>query len=740
MTLSPTRRPSRHASATPPPALFAVVALFIGLLGGTALAATPTLSSAITDETGVLASGTAQIDAAQRRLFDETGVQLYVLFAKTTDGQDIGQYALDVGNANGLTGTDVLLVVATVDHADWLQTGPDLRGVLSQNEIDAVLRTLENRLKAGDFVGGVVTVADGLRAALPASGPTAVPATAVPTSNVPPTAVPPTAVPTSDVRPTAAPLPTTVPGAGGGGTDTGGGSPIGLIVVLVILAIVAFVAVRLFRARGEYRERSAQEGLGRQANSMLIETDDAMRAAEQEVGFAEAQFGEAQAAPFKAALDAARQELGAAFSLSQKLDDETPETPEQRREMLQEIIDRCTKAKAIVAEQQASIDNLRELEKNVEQVLKQTGADADAVEARMAAAADTLTRLGRYAPASWQPVAGNREAATKKLAAARAALSSGLAAVTAGKRDEAAVNARTAQSGVVEAGRLLDGLDQTAQSLDEMAGKLPALLQHVQTDVSQAQASVSAGTSPDAKPAVDRAAAALAQANALAAAGAPDVMAAYRQATDASTAIDQTLTGIRDTEAAQQRAVASAQGAIQTAESSIAQASSVIDAFARIPSVGRRARTRLAEAQGWLDRANQLLPSDPAGAKQAAQNADQLADEAASEAQANVGGDTRPPGGWGMAPPRQGDGGGALPFLLGAVLGGIFSGGHSGSGGGGGWGGGGWGGGGGSSGGGRGFGGFGSGGFGGGSGGGGSFGGGGNGGGFGGGRGGGGCW
>jgi uncharacterized membrane protein YgcG len=712
-----TWRLPRRPSLTGLPALICLVALFFGLLGGTALAAVPTLSSAITDETGLLSSGTTQIDGAQRRLFDETGVQLFVLFVKTTGGQDIGQYALDVGNANGLTGTDALLVVATVDRTDWLQSGPDLRNVLSQNEIDSILRNLESRLKAGDFVGGVLGVADGLEAALPRVGATPQPTVASPTA----------------APETARPLPTTVPGGSGGGTTSGGGSPLGLIVVILILAIVAFVAVRLFRARGEYRERAAQEGLGRQANSLLIETDDAMRAAEQELGFAEAQFGEAQAGPFKVALEAARQELAAAFSLSQKLDDETPETPEQRRQMLQEIIDRCTKAKAIVAEQQASIDQLRELEKNVEGVLKQTSADADAVEARVAASTDAMTRLGRYAPASWQPVAGNREAATKKLATARAALSAGLAAVTAGKRDEAAVNTRTAQSAVVEAGRLLDGLDQTARSLDDMAGKLPALLQHVGADVSQAQAAIAAGTSPEAKPAVDRAAASLAQASALAAVGAPDVMAAYRQATDASSAIDQTLTGIRDTQAARQRAVAAAQAAVQTAESSIAQASSVIDAYARIPSVSRRARTRLAQAQSWLDRANQLLPSDPAGATQAAQNADQLADQAAQDVLYNVGDDGARPGGWGTAPPSQG-GSGAAPFLLGAILGGIFGGGNSGSGGGGSSsGGGGW------SGGGGGFGGFGSGGFGGGSGGGGNFGGG-HGGGFGGGRGGGGSW
>ena len=148
-------------------------------------------------------------------------------------------------------------------------------------------------------------------------------------------------------------------------------------------------------------------------------------------------------------------------------------------------------------------------------------------------------------------------------------------------------------------------------------------------------------------------------ASALAAATAPDVMAAYRQATDASTSIDQTLAGIRDTEAAQQRAMASARAAIQTATSSIAQARSVIDAYARAPSVGRRARTRLTEAQGWLDRANQLLASDVAGATQAAQTADQMADQASLEAQPTIGGDVGSGGGY--APTSTGqNGGGAL--------------------------------------------------------------------------------
>ena len=153
-----------------------------------------------------------------------------------------------------------------------------------------------------------------------------------------------------------------------------GGFPTWLI-VLFLLALLLAAGYWFFRGRSNratFKERATQEDLGKQASALLLATDDALRSADQEVGFAQAQFGDAEAAPFQKALDDAKAELRQAFLISQQLDDDKPETPDQRHAMLQEIIDRCTRAQGMVNDQLARIKTLRDLVKNVDQVLPQT--------------------------------------------------------------------------------------------------------------------------------------------------------------------------------------------------------------------------------------------------------------------------------------------------------------------------------------------------------------------------------
>src|SRR5258708_40348601 len=77
----------------------------------------------------------------------------------------------------------------------------------------------------------------------------------------------------------------------------------------------------------------AQE-LGIRASRALVATDDAVQTSEQELGFATARFGAATAAPFSAALEAARTELAAAFRLHQQLDDGIPADDATRQSYL----------------------------------------------------------------------------------------------------------------------------------------------------------------------------------------------------------------------------------------------------------------------------------------------------------------------------------------------------------------------------------------------------------------------
>ncbi len=129
--------------------------------------------------------------------------------------------------------------------------------------------------------------------------------------------------------------------------------------------------------------------LDSQARELLVATDDAVRTSQEDVGFAAAQFGDEAARPFAEAVDYAQGELTAAFRLRQKLDDAYPEDDETRRQMLDEILSRCTQANRRLDAESEAFDRLRAMEANAPQVLAQAEAAA-----RRAAGAD---RGGRAA-------------------------------------------------------------------------------------------------------------------------------------------------------------------------------------------------------------------------------------------------------------------------------------------------------------------------------------------------------
>src|SRR5687767_815778 len=281
----------------------------------------PRLTEAVTDQTGTLTEARAEIDAALERLFQRTGVQLYVLFVHSTGGMDVAEFAYEVGQRS-LSASDALLTVAIDEQTDNLSVGADLLPRISQTSLDRVRRdVLEPRLASGEFGAAVVATADELGDVFPQV------ATPMPTS-VPPTGVPAT------------------PRPGPSQGETGLGNLLipllsGILIVLGLAIVVGRVARLRTERRALFEEAKKQEQLGREANALLLQTDDALRDADQELGFAEAEFGADEVKSLKNALAGAREELNAAFVIGQKLDDAEPETAEQRRQMIQEVISKA---------------------------------------------------------------------------------------------------------------------------------------------------------------------------------------------------------------------------------------------------------------------------------------------------------------------------------------------------------------------------------------------------------------
>jgi hypothetical protein len=609
--------------------LVALAALLLALRSGPALGQeTPRLSGTVTDLANAVDS-TSEIEDAADELQRETGTQLFVLYVDTTGNRNMEPYTDDVVATNNLGASDALLVVAVDDQTYQLWLGDLATDDVSVEEQDTLLaREVEPELRDGDFAGAAVAAASGINAAID-----------------------------GDI---------TGDDGGGGGSSIVGPLIVGVIVVgaLGIGGWWLFSTWRGDRRSAEERDRRTGE-LAKRANTLLLQTDDALRDAEQEVGFAEAEFSADEIAPFQQALANARNEVKTAFSIRQKLDDGEPETPPEREKMLNDIISRCESAQALVHEETRKLDEQRDLERRAPEVLEALPANIKKVEQRIELARENLARLQQYAESSWRTVQGNIVEAEKRLAFARQGVVAGQAALQAQDSKRAAAAARTAQKARGEADALLEAIDALADGMQEAQAKLAAQMPEAETDIRAARAALN-GATPELEARMMQAEQAIAESRRLASSARPDVLAAYRLAVEAEAIADDVLRISAEATEARQRERQVADAAIAGAESSYRRASDFVRSR-RGGGIGREARTRLSEAERRLGRAHDLAAEQPREATQEAQAAQRLADDAVRQGQEDF-------GAWG----RPGRGGGMDGLGIGIALGGILFGGGGG--------------------------------------------------------------
>ncbi|MFD4113557.1 TPM domain-containing protein [Streptomyces niveus] len=467
--------------------------------------------------------------------------------------------------------------------------------------------------------------------------------------------------------------------------------PVVLVGAALILGAYSYVKRRR-RASTRTTPKGGQEGWGesglppgtslpdldRRAGLALVETDDAVRTSQEELGFATAQFGEDAAWPFQDAVTYARGELTAAFRLRQQLDDAMPDDDGTRRRMLDEILARCTDANSRLDAESAGFDRLRDMERNAPEALAAAEAAFRELTGRTVTAAATLAAMRqRYAESAAAPVGGAVEQADDRLAFATTNLDDARRSVEAGDNGRAAVRVRAVESAVAQAATLVEGVERRALELAEAAGKLLASLTETEADLADARGlleSTPKGTSTaDLRGRIARAEAVVADVRQEQAAGPYDPIDALRRVEEADAALDEALAGAREREVVGRRARALLDRAMLGARSAIGTAADYISTHRG--AVGNEARTRLMEARRRIDQAGTLTElGDARGALAEAQHADGLARQAQSLAERDVRsyGNRSGPGGVSEA----GNG------LGGAVLGGIILGGLVGGGGG----------------------------------------------------------
>jgi hypothetical protein len=560
---------------------------------------TPRLQDRVTDLAGVL-SGADRSTAEDgiRRLDDANNIQLWALFVDTTEGVAAPEYATGVAAANSLGGNDALLVIAVDDRRDAIWVGPLLDSV-TDDELDTILaNAVEPRLRDGAWGRAV---ADGAAALGRAS--------------------------------VGAPI-------DGGGGDGGGVTepvatpdlgwlawfvPIILILAGGLLVVWWFARWRATHREAEERDRRTGE-LARRANALLIETDELLRQDDQELAFAEAEFGADAVDPFRAALGEARTELQAAFKVRQQLDDEVPEDPSTRERMLSDIVARCTRAQELVGKETERFRELRDLERRAPQILAAVPDELARVEARLTPAETAFASVQAEAASSAATVRGNVAEARKRIGLAREAATAGSAAVQSGDRAAAARAAKAAQDAAAQATALLDAVDKAGQALEEARRQLPDALATAHDDVAAARSALATATDRTAEADVGQAEAKLAAAQQAASGDPHDLARAHRLAREAEAAADAALGRIKEGEERRAKAFAAAEAATAAAAQAVDRASDYITA--RRHGVGRIPLTRLADAQAALAQARSLRDTDAEASLGQAQRALAQADEA----------------------------------------------------------------------------------------------------------------
>lgn len=629
------------------------LAALIGVTAPASAEAPSRLAGQITDSVGALdESELVDVQAAIDDLYNSAQLRLWVTYVADFDNMSAEQWAQQTYRASDFGQRDVLLAVATVDRSYYLAVDTSLDRITTSEQTDIRTDDVEPALREQDWSGAAIVAAGSLGEAYASSG--------------------------------------------SGGSSTPWLIGAGVVVVAGGGAVV--YSSRRNKARRQAGIDAAHnidptdtaalsalplEILDARAHSMLVETDNAVRSSEEELAIARSEFGDTTAAPFVTAFEGAKRALATAFEVRQRLDDAIPETPEQRRSMLIQIISSCGRADHELDSRVAEFESMRDLLINAGSKLDSLTQAVVELTVRVPESDAVLKALHtEFAAPALASISSNITMAQEDIELAEHNIEVGREAATkpAGQQGELVSAIRTAEKAVDQARALLDGVDHAQNDIRNAIATLPAAIEDVRRDIQSAATLAEHGGQE-----LQNARAAAEQALRIAEESkATDPLGSFTQLVAADRHLDAVIADA--TEAKTQDDVLRSRLArdLGGAQSQITAAKDYIST--RRGGVGAEARTRLAEAERHFAAARQLESSDPAKAIQHAQAAAQLASRASQSAQADV-------RDWeNRNRPRGGSSGGNV---AGAVLGGILINSVLRGGGGGGFGGGGFGGGGG---------------------------------------------
>ncbi|MCX6493372.1 MAG: TPM domain-containing protein [Rhodococcus sp.] len=617
----------RRLAATGALTLFAAVLLAPGVASAEAPSR---LATQITDNVQALdPDSLAEVQTSIDDLYGGSQLRLWVTYVADFDNMSAADWARQTYERSDLGQRDVLLAVATVDRSYYLGVNTGLSQITTAEQDDIRVNDVEPALGEEDWSGAAIAAAGALGEAYASSG--------------------------------------------------GGGSSAPLLIGVGVLAVAGGGAVVYSSRRKKARVAAEVEAVAKidpsdpaalaqfpidvldtRAKEILIETDNAVRASEEELTLARGEFGDSAAAPFITAYDNAKKALASAFEIRQRLDDAIPETPDQRRAMLVEIISSCGQADRELDSRVEEFDGFRDLVMNAGSHLDELTQAIIGLTVRIPQSEAVLAQLhSEFSETALKSIADNVTMAKDRVALAEENIEAGrkAAALPPGKQGPAVTAIRTAERAVDQAKSLLDGVDHARDDIRHAIATLPDAIADVRRDIEQARGLAEHGGT-ELQAAMTAAQTALKKAEA---AQSSDPLGSYTALAAADSELEKIVDEASAEKAAEDQLRARLERDIAAAQAQITAAADYIST--RRGGVGADARTRLSEAERHLGAARQLEPDNPDEALKHAHAASQLASRASQIAQSDVQNWENRHG------PRGGSSGGNV---AGAVLGGIL--------------------------------------------------------------------
>lgn len=569
----------------------------------------------VTDNAGALSDRQrADVQKAVDQLYRERHVRLWVVYVESFAPKGAFEWSQQTQKISDLGSEDAILAVATKDRSYAFLVSPAAAGG-SSTKVDNIRRDrIEPALRNGDWTGAAIAAASGLENLKGA-------------------------------------------GAGKSGSD-GGGSMLVPIATLAGVGLLGFGGMTLMSRRRRRKQHEAAVtaaknidptnpsaladvpigALDELSKSIVVEVDNAVRTSANELVLAQEEFGEAQTAPFAAAVNNARETLKQAFTVRQKLDDDVPEPLPERRDLLTKVVVSAARANKELEAQTASFHQMRDLVFNAPERLDALTQQLVTVTARLDPSDQKLAQLRtEFDESALSSVARNVNAARERVEFADTSISRGRelsAKPVAGEVGDLVDCVRGAESALQQANTMLDAVDSAASDIRRAVAALPAAIEDIQRGINQAGEQLAKGGLAKAAELSAARDSAVKAVTAAQTGGAADPLGTFTQLTQADADLDRLLASVAEEREASERLLRSYEQALSTAQSRVRSVSDYIDT--RRGSIGPEARTRLNEAVRQLEAAEAKKSTAIDEAIKHANGASMLAAQAQQLANADV--------------------------------------------------------------------------------------------------------